>query len=187
MLVVDRSSFGADTLSTHALMRAGVLQLTRWGLLQQVIDADTPPIARTTFTYGDDSFVVNIKPSHGVDALYAPRRTVLDPILVAAASSAGAEFHYGVTFTDVVRSRGRVTGITGVTGGGALFEGRARLVIGADGVRSSVAQRVGAPFTRLGTGASAVSYGYWSGMDTDGYEWIFRPNARGRCHSHERR
>ena len=31
VLVVDRSRYGADTLSTHALMRAGVMQLQRWG------------------------------------------------------------------------------------------------------------------------------------------------------------
>jgi 2-polyprenyl-6-methoxyphenol hydroxylase-like FAD-dependent oxidoreductase len=53
----------------------------------------------------------------------------------------------------------------------------ARLVIGADGIRSTVAQHVDAPFTRLGTNATAISYGYWSDLDTDGYEWIFHPDA----------
>ena len=33
VLCVDRSRYGSDTLSTHALMRGGVLQLQRWGLL----------------------------------------------------------------------------------------------------------------------------------------------------------
>ena len=33
VLVVDPSRRGSDTLSTHALMRGGVLQLHRWGLL----------------------------------------------------------------------------------------------------------------------------------------------------------
>ena len=36
VLVVDPESRGSDTLSTHALMRGGVLQLHRWGLLDQV-------------------------------------------------------------------------------------------------------------------------------------------------------
>ena len=35
ILVVDRSRYGADTLSTHALMRGGVMQLHRWGLPTQ--------------------------------------------------------------------------------------------------------------------------------------------------------
>ena len=49
VLVVDRSRYGADTLSTHALMRGGVLQLQRWGLLERIVGAGTPPIRRTTF------------------------------------------------------------------------------------------------------------------------------------------
>ena len=32
VLAAERSRYGSDTLSTHALMRAGVLQLHRWGL-----------------------------------------------------------------------------------------------------------------------------------------------------------
>src|SRR5206468_10109150 len=49
VLVVDRSRYGADTLSTHALMRAGVAQLHRWGLLDAVVRAGTPPVRATTF------------------------------------------------------------------------------------------------------------------------------------------
>src|SRR5215213_9725547 len=52
VLVLDRSRYGADTLSTHALLRAGVLQLHRWGLLDRVIAAGTPPVRRITFSYG---------------------------------------------------------------------------------------------------------------------------------------
>ena len=44
-------------------------------------------------------------------------------------------------------------------------------------MRSTVAQQVGAPVERRGSGAGAVVYGYWSGLETNGYEWIFRPGA----------
>ena len=37
VVVLDRTTYGNDTLSTHALMRAGVMQLSRWGLLDAVI------------------------------------------------------------------------------------------------------------------------------------------------------
>src|SRR6187549_3687549 len=103
VLVLDQGHYGADTLSTHALMRPAVVQLHRWGLLDAVIAAGTPPVRTTTFRYAADEVTVAIKPSHGVDALYAPRRTVLDPILVDAARAAGATFRYGVTVTDVHR------------------------------------------------------------------------------------
>jgi 2-polyprenyl-6-methoxyphenol hydroxylase-like FAD-dependent oxidoreductase len=47
--LLDRSAYGSDTLSTHGLMRAGVLQLSRWGVLADVIAAGTPAVRRTTF------------------------------------------------------------------------------------------------------------------------------------------
>ena len=67
-----------------ALLRGGVLQLSRWGLLDQVIAAGTPPVRRSTFRYGDETAVITHRPSPGVDALYVPRRTILDDLLVRA-------------------------------------------------------------------------------------------------------
>ena len=178
VLLVDRGRYGADTLSTHALMRGGVLQLSRWGLLEKIIAAGTPPVRRATFRYADAVVPVTIKPSHGVDALYAPRRTVLDPILVDAAAAAGAEVRFGIAVADIDRDRhGTVTGVTGRTRDGQAFRARARIVVGADGIRSTIAERAGAPFERVGTSPAAVTYGYWSGLQTDGYEWNFRPDA----------
>jgi 2-polyprenyl-6-methoxyphenol hydroxylase-like FAD-dependent oxidoreductase len=178
VLLVDRARYGADTLSTHALMRGGVLQLSRWGLLDEVIAAGTPPVRRTTFRYANTVVPIPIKSSHGVDALYAPRRTVLDPILVDAAVAAGVDVRFGVAVTDVERTgHGTVTGIVGRARDGQPFRARARIVVGADGIRSTIAERVGAPVERLGTSAAAVTYGYWSGLATDGYEWNFRPDA----------
>ena len=52
VLVVDRARRGSDTLSTHALMRGGVLQLQRWGLLDGVVATGAPPVRRVTFHYG---------------------------------------------------------------------------------------------------------------------------------------
>src|SRR5215471_6268556 len=95
VLVVDRDRRGADTLSTLALMRAGVLQLHRWNLLDQVRAAGAPPIRSTSFVYGDEEITIPIKPRDGVDALYAPRRTVLDPVLADAAAAAGADVRFG--------------------------------------------------------------------------------------------
>src|SRR5689334_22569483 len=83
--VIDRAAYGSDALSTHGFMRAGILQLSRWGLLDAIIAAGTPPIRRTAFHYADgESVDVSIRPGAGVDALYAPRRYLLDRILVDA-------------------------------------------------------------------------------------------------------
>ena len=182
MLVVDRSRYGADTLSTHALMRGGVMQLHRWGLLEHMIDKGTPPVRRVTFHYADDDLVVKIKPAHGVDALYAPRRTVLDPILVDAAERAGADVRFGVTVSGVKRNyKGRVTGIVGrdEKGQGVSFD--AGLVIGADGAARRSRSAWARPIVRFGTSSAAVVYGYWRDLEPEGdeagYEWNFRPGA----------
>ena len=178
VLVVDRGRYGADTLSTHALMRGGVLQLQRWGLLPGVVAAGTPPIHKATFHYRDTSLAVDISPSHGVEALYAPRRTLLDPLLVDAAAAAGAEVRFGVAVHDLRRDDdGRVVGIEARDRLGRRVVADARLVVGADGLRSVVAVRAGAPVLLKGEGASAFVYGYWAGVPTDGYEWVFRPGA----------
>ena len=74
VLVLDKSRYGTDTLSTHALMRGAVLQLHRWGLLPAVAGAGTPPVRSTTFHLADAVTTIPVKPRHGVEALYAPRR-----------------------------------------------------------------------------------------------------------------
>ncbi|MDZ5619648.1 NAD(P)/FAD-dependent oxidoreductase [Nocardioides bizhenqiangii] len=177
VLLVDRSRYGADTLSTHALMRGGVLQLHRWGLLDEVVAVGTPPIRQVTFRYDGQVVPVTIKPSHGVDALYAPRRTVLDPILADAARVAGADVRYGVVVTDVERSRdGVVTGVIGRSGDRGFRVG-ARIVVGADGLRSTIAEAVGARAERMGVSTGATTYGYWPDLDIAGYQWNFRPDA----------
>jgi flavin-dependent dehydrogenase len=176
VLAVDRSRYGSDTLSTHALMRAGVLQLHRWGVLDCLRDAGTPPVTTTTFHYGKDAIEIRIKPRDGVDALYAPRRTVIDPILVDAARESGAEVRHGVRLVELLRSdAGRIEGALLQGKSGDLREVRAGIVIGADGVLSSVARLAGAATLREGRHATANIYGYWSGIDAAGYHWRYRP------------
>jgi flavin-dependent dehydrogenase len=178
VLVVDKAQHGADTLSTHALMRAGVLQLTRWGLLDQIVAAGTPPIRQATFYVGSDRTTIPVKAANGVDALYAPRRTVLDPIIADAAEACGAEVRYGVTVKGLRRdSTGRVIGITGQDHLGQSVSAHAPLTVGADGMSSRVAHWAGAPTDHRGTAASAIYYGYWTGIGTQGYEWYFRRGA----------
>jgi 2-polyprenyl-6-methoxyphenol hydroxylase-like FAD-dependent oxidoreductase len=88
VVVLDKSRYGTDTLSTHALMRGAVLQLHRWGLLPAVTGAGTPPVRSTTFHLADAVTTIPVKPKHGVEALYAPRRRILDAILADAARGA---------------------------------------------------------------------------------------------------
>src|SRR5690242_8331922 len=177
VLVLDKSRYGTDTLSTHALMRGAVLQLRRWGLLPAVAGAGTPPVRSTTFHLADAVTTIPVKPRHGVEALYAPRRRVLDAILADAARNAGADVRFGASVSDVRRDRaGRVTGITG-RAGGARLEASADLVIGADGRRSTVAWCVGARAVHVAPASSVLIYRYVRDDASDGYHWYFRDGA----------
>ncbi len=77
VLLVDRTAYGSDTMSTHALMRGGVVQLCRWGVLDRVIAAGTPPVRQATFRYDDQVVPIAIKPSHvdGVRRCIGPQQT----------------------------------------------------------------------------------------------------------------
>lgn len=178
VLAIDRSPEGSDTLSTHALMRGAVLRLSRWGLLSDLEAAATPAIRSTTFHYGDESLAIPIKPRDGLDALYAPRRTVLDPMLVAAARAAGAQVVHGVRVADVLAdSTGRVRGVAITDREGETTTLEAGIVIGADGLQSRVAHLVGAPVEHAGHHASATVYGYLPSHGLDGYHWYYRPGV----------
>jgi flavin-dependent dehydrogenase len=176
VLLVDRASPGTDTLSTHALMRGGVLQLHRWGLLPEIA-AVTPVIRSATFHYADETIAVPIKPRDGVEGLFAPRRTVIDRVLVDGALAAGAYAVFGAAAADLIRDRrGRVSGVV-LEKEGARIAVEARVVIGADGLHSRVARLAGAEVERAGRHATAVLYGHWSGLDVAAYDWHYRPGV----------
>lgn len=178
VLVIDRQSLGSDRISTHAVMRGGVLQLHRWGLLPKIRAAGTPPITRTTFHYADEKVAVDIRPEHGVDYLCAPRRTVLDRILAEAAADAGAEVRHNVSLGALVNGPdGRVSGAVlqdPVIGSVTV---RAGIVIGADGRQSMVARQVRAKTYVSGSHYAGVAYCYFDGLPDQGSRWFFRPGA----------
>ena len=180
VLIVDHDQPGTDTMSTHALMRSGVMQLHRWGLLEAVRASGAPSIRAATFIYGRERVRVDVRPAFGTDALYAPRRWALDAILAKAACEAGAELRYGVSCRGLLRTAdGRVAGVRLKTSAGRLETVTADLVIGADGRRSTVARLVEAPVMAESRHASAAVYGHFDGLENDGYRWFWEPGAAG--------
>jgi 2-polyprenyl-6-methoxyphenol hydroxylase-like FAD-dependent oxidoreductase len=171
--LLDRATFPSDTLSTHALSRGGVVQLARWGLLDQVVASGAPPVRTVTLRIGEGPELTwAVKERAGVDHLLAPRRHVLDTILVHAAESAGATLMTGVSVTDTnTDGSGRVVGVTTRTDEGHSREIRGRFVVGADGVRSRIARSVGAPMIDRRTSDSTAHYAYVAGLDDRGFEF----------------
>jgi 2-polyprenyl-6-methoxyphenol hydroxylase-like FAD-dependent oxidoreductase len=178
VLVVDPAARGSDTLSTHALMRGAVLQLHRWGVLDEIRSVGTPEIRSTTFHYGDEVITIPIKERDGLDALYAPRRMILDAALADAACQAGAEIVHGRAVNGLVTDdRGRVIGARISGGDGATAVVRADLVIGADGINSRVARILNVPVTHSAPHATASIYAYWKDLDLEGNHWYYEIGA----------
>ncbi len=142
MLLVDRASFPSDTLSTHMIHAPGVAALRRWGLLDQVVATGCPPVDTYSFDFGPFTITGTPRPHDGISTAYAPRRTILDKILVDAADRAGAEVRERFTVDEVVVEDGAVVGIRGHGEDGKPVIERARVVIGADGRNSHVAKAV---------------------------------------------
>ena len=175
VLLVDKGRFPSDTLSTHYIHQPGIAKLHRWGLLDKVVASGCPPVERQIFDAGP--FALHAAPP-GVDGItvgYAPRRTVLDKILVDAAVAAGAELRERFSVTELSMDGDRVSGVRGRSEGGSTVTENARIVIGADGVHSAVARLVDAPVYNAVPAASCAYYAYWSDVDVTTAELYPRP------------
>jgi flavin-dependent dehydrogenase len=162
VLLLDKAAFGTDTLSTHLIHQPGVAALARWNLLDSVRATGCPPLDKVSYEVADIRLEGCARGVEGQRAGYAPRRHVLDPILVQAAIAAGAEYREKVTVTGLLHDdTGRVVGVEGRHAGRAFTE-RAHLVIGADGMRSTVAGLVEAPYTVEHPRLTCAYYTYWT-------------------------
>jgi 2-polyprenyl-6-methoxyphenol hydroxylase-like FAD-dependent oxidoreductase len=175
VLVVDRSHFPSDTLSTHQIQVPGVARLARFGLLERLVEAGTPPTPHVRFQAGNAVIEGEFPTFDGVNMMISPRRTILDAMLVEAARAAGAEVREGCSLVELTGDGARVTG--------ARLQDRsarhtvthtvtesAALVVGADGKHSTVARQVRAAERRSSTAATFACYAYWDGLPVKGGE-----------------
>jgi flavin-dependent dehydrogenase len=164
VLLVDRGTFPSDVMSTHYIHQPGVAALHRWGVLDAVRASNCPPITWFRNDIGPIRLEGFGPPADGIAEAYAPRRVVLDTILVDAAVAAGAELRTGFSVQEVLFDDGRVIGIRGRSDDGHPVEERARVVIGADGMHSLVARAVQAPRYNEKPALACYYYTYWGGL-----------------------
>jgi len=171
VLLVDRSAFPSDIHKGHLIHRGGPRRLRDWGLLDRIA-ATTPALTTLTSHFGDFPLVSRDLVEDGLAWAYAPRREVLDGVLVAAAVEAGVEFRGKFAVEDLVFDGGRVAGVAGH----GVSE-TARIVIGADGRNSRVARLVRAETYGEVPPLLCYYFTYWSGVASEGLE-IFHMNRR---------
>ena len=110
VLLVDRATFPSDTMSTHLIHAPGMALLHGWGLADRVIATGCPPVTAYRLDLGP--FAIAGAP-RGTDVeahAFAPRRTVLDAILVDAAAEAGADVRQGTSVDGLIVEDGVVRG-----------------------------------------------------------------------------
>jgi flavin-dependent dehydrogenase len=176
VLLVDRAGFPSDTISTHVVHPLAVQALSRWSLLDRLTASGCPSIHTYAFDFGP--FTIEGAPgTKDTPVAYCPRRTVLDKLLLDAAAEAGAEVREGFTVDEVLVEDGRVIGIRGSSADGRSVSEHARIVIGADGRNSILAETVRPEQYNEKPPLLAIYYGYWSGLPMDGrFETYIRPN-----------
>ncbi|HEY2221449.1 NAD(P)/FAD-dependent oxidoreductase [Actinomycetospora sp.] len=172
--VHDRAHFPSDVPSTHGIQPAGVAILRELGCFERLATL-TEPINRGTLVVDE----ARIEFDDADELLGAPmlnlRRHVLDTVLLETAAEAGAEIRTRTAVTGLLQEHGRVVGV--LTGDGPV---RARLVVGADGARSTVARLAGAEEYRRTPPGRLFVWGYFEGTDhPTGHVWLGRIGDHG--------
>ncbi|MBA4111031.1 MAG: hypothetical protein C0487_15715 [Leptothrix sp. (in: Bacteria)] len=177
VLIIDQDRFPSDMrLSTHLVWHAGADLLQKWGVLEAVRASRCPALTEFSLDLGE-LVLKGTPPDAQVGAAFAPKRIVLDQILLDAAVAAGAELREGVLLDDVLREGDRVVGISAKNPDGSVMTEQARWVVGADGRHSRVARSVGSTayheFPK--EQGSLNTFAYFSGVSLKGVEFISRP------------
>ena len=174
VLALDRAQFPSDTVSTHFMWPRTTAALARWGLLDALAATGCPPIETVNLHFGPVHVSGRPEAVDGTAAMFCPRRTILDKLLVDSAREAGAEVQEQVLVREIIRDGERVAGVRAVDSEGRLIEARARLVVGADGMNSTVAGAVEAATNRSHPPLTCGFYAYWRGVPTNGVEFYLR-------------
>jgi flavin-dependent dehydrogenase len=143
---LDRAAFPRDKACSEYMSPETVRLLDRLGVVP-ALDAAGAPLHGTTVTAARGSrlrgrFALAGPPPFRPTGLSVARH-ILDHALVAAAQAAGAELRERAAVEELLYDGGAVAGVLVRDADGRRHAVRARLTVGADGLRSVVARRIG--------------------------------------------
>ena len=144
--LVDRARFPRDKPCSEYMSPETVRHLGALGVLEELERAGGVPIAGTSVTGPRGSMLTGLFANAGTpfrSTGLSLRRSVLDAVLVDGARRAGATVLEEHAVTDLLYDRGSVAGAAVRTADGSARLLHARLSVGADGLRSIVARRIG--------------------------------------------
>jgi flavin-dependent dehydrogenase len=170
VLLVDRSSFPSDILSTHNFFNNSVSMLKDMGVWDKLLQTDTPLYKRAYIQF-DDVVIDGMYPEVDGEAnCFCVRRTHLDHILFEnACAQEGVTAIEGFRVNDVILDdEGTVIGIVGINRHGKTERYSAKLVVGADG-RNSTLRGLVQSEKKLSVPTDFASYvGYFEGFQQEG-------------------
>ena len=168
VVALDSAAFPSDTLSTHLFFPPHWAELERLGARHRVLALDPPLHTRGGLGSPGVEVVGDYSPYEGIAAGSCVRRPGLDLALVETAREAGAEVLERVRVTGLLTApSGRVTGVRFAGRDGGTGEIRAKLVIGADGRRSTIARLVGTTEHHSWQNQRMMAYAYYEDTHHD--------------------
>lgn len=144
VIAVDRATFPSDTLSTHTNFPSAVAELQAVGALDRVLAYDPPRCTHGMVEADGVRCLERFATIDGIDYGICLPRPQLDMALVETAREAGAEIRERTSLEEVLWTGGRVSGVLVKERDGTRVQIDCKLLVGADGRRSTVARLVGA-------------------------------------------
>ncbi len=187
MLLVERERFPREKACAEYLSPEAARDLDGLGILGELEASGTARLYGFRIVADDGSDVIGRFPTQPGLRPYRPYglalpRSRLDALVLAAAAGAGAEVREGVAVEELRLEDGVVTGAR-LRAGGQRWEERARVVVGADGLHSRIARRLGLE-RRLGPRRLALVAHFTgvAGMEDYGEMFVRRGRYLGLAH-----
>jgi 2-polyprenyl-6-methoxyphenol hydroxylase-like FAD-dependent oxidoreductase len=171
VLLLERATFPADTLSTHVIYGDSFGIWERIGAWEAIERIGSEKLWGISWIRdGKPDIRGRFWPVRGHDYSLCIRRLLLDDVLFTnAADTPGVTAIQGARVTELLHDGQRVSGVRFEThdeaGGAEQFSASARLVAGCDGRRSLVARTVGAPQYVTESPINFAFYTYVEGVD----------------------
>lgn len=157
VVVLERRRMPSDTLSTHVLVPYAVAEAARLGALERLLALDPPRCHYVHVGCGDAQVHEHWSSVDGIGYGLCIPRPQQDLALLDTARAAGADVREQADVLEVLWVDGRAAGVR-YTADGEERVLRARVVVGADGRRSTIAAQCGVwrPYrgSRNGRGAA---------------------------------
>ena len=177
VLLIDRDKFPSDmTASTHFVWSGGAERLQKWGLLDDLRATNCHEHSSMTLDFGEFALSGHTPNKQtNFDSCFAPRRKVLDNLIVQRAIDAGVEFIEKASVQELLFDNDRVSGVSYRNAEGQVIEVAAKIVVGADGMNSSIAKLTGAEEYNQHPKMAQSFYSYFSDVELDEVEFYARP------------